>query len=149
MRSPSRRAIGYPTNRLLAVIDDPTQAAAALADLRAAGFTDRDLEILRGEEGADRMDGTGEVAGWLGRLRRAFDFTLMDQLVDFATYERALRDGRAVIMVHVHGAAPKQQALDSLKSHGGHFMNYYGRFATEEHGLWRGPEPDIPGYLRR
>ena len=53
------------------------------------------------------MDGTGEVSGWLGRLRRAFDFTLMDQLVDFAVYERALRDGRAVVMVHVHGDAPK------------------------------------------
>ena len=103
----SRRAIGYPTNRLLAVIDDPAEAAAALAELKAAGFADRDLEILRGEEGADRMDGTGEVSGWLGRLRRAFDFTLMDQLVDFATYERALRDGRAVVMVHVHGDAPK------------------------------------------
>ena len=81
---PTRRAIGYPTNRLLAVIDDSAEAAAALADLKSAGFADRDLEILRGEEGADRMDGTGEVAGWLARLRRAFDFTLMDQLVDFA-----------------------------------------------------------------
>jgi hypothetical protein len=135
----TRRAIGYPTNRLLAVIDG----------LKAAGFTDRDLEILRGEEGADRMDGTGEVAGWLGRLRRAFDFTLMDQLVDFATYETALRDGRAVVMIHVHGDDPKAQALKILKQHGGHFMNYYGRFATEELALWRGPEPDIPGYLRR
>jgi hypothetical protein len=149
MRSHERRAIGYPTNRLLAVVDDPADAAAALTDLKAAGFMDRDLEILRGEEGADRMDGTGEVSGWLGRLRRAFDFTLMDQLVDFAMYERALRDGRAVIMVHVHGDAPKQRALDALKRRGGHFMNYYGRFATEEHGLWRGTEPDIPGYLRR
>ncbi len=26
----ARRAIGYPTNRLLAVIDDPAEAAAAL-----------------------------------------------------------------------------------------------------------------------
>jgi hypothetical protein len=145
----TRRAIGYPTNRLLAVIDDPARAAAALADLKAVGFTDRDLEILRGEESADRMDGTGEVSGWLGRLRRAFDFTLMDQLVDFATYERALRDSRAVVMVRVHGDEPKAQALIALKRHGGHFINYYGRFATEELGLWHGPEPDIPGYLRR
>ena len=133
----------------ISVIDDPSEAAASLAELKAAGFADRDLEVLRGEEGADRMDGTGEVSGWLGKLRRAFDFTLMDQLVDFATYERALRDGRAVVMVHVHGDAPKQGALQILKRHGSHFMNYYGRFATEEHGLWRGPEPDIPGYLRR
>jgi hypothetical protein len=149
MRGTERRPIGYPTNRLLAVIDDPAEAAAALAELKAAGFTDRDLEILRGAEGADRMDGTGEVSGWLGRLRRAFDFTLMDQLVDFATYERGLRDGRAVVMVHVHGDAPKEQAHQVLKRHRGHFINYYGRFATEELGLWRGPEPDIPGYLRR
>jgi len=146
---PSSRSVGYPTNRLLAVIDEAPQAAAALADLKASGFPDRDLDILRGEAGADRMDGTGEVAGWLGRLRRAFDFTLMDQLVDFAAYERALRDGRAVVMVHVHGDAPKAAAHGVLNRHGGHFINYYGRFATEELDLWRGPEPDIPGYLRR
>ena len=71
------------------------------------------------------------------------------QLVDFAAYERALRDGRAVIMVHVRGDAPKAAAHEILKRHGGHFINYYGRFATEELDLWRGPEPDIPGYLRR
>src|SRR5258708_26948332 len=110
----SQRTIGYPTNRLLAVIDDAAEAAAALAELNAAGFADRDLEILRGEESADRMDGTGEVSGWLGRLRHAFDFTLMDQLVDFAAYERALRDGPAVVMVHVPGHAPKDQAPQIL-----------------------------------
>ena len=147
--SETRRSIGYPTNRLLAVIDDPAEAAAAMAELKAAGFADRDLELLRGEEGADRMDGTGDVSGWLGRLRWAFDFTLMDQLVDLAAYERALRDGRAVVMVHVHGDAPKATAYEILKRHGGHFANYYGRFATEELSLWRGSEPDIPGYLRR
>jgi len=143
------RSIGYPTNRLVAVIDDPAEAAAAMAELTASGIASRDLDVLRGEEGADRVDGTGAVSGWLGRLRRAFDFTLMDQLVDFAAYERALRDGRAVVMVHVHGDKPKAEAHEILKRHGAHFTNYYGRFATEELDLWRGPEPDIPGYLRR
>ncbi len=149
--SPSapRRFIGYPTNRLLAVVDDPAKAAAALAELTASGFDIRDLELLRGDEGADRVDGTGQVSGWLSRLRRAFDFTLMDQLVDFAAYERALRDGRAVVMIHVRGDAPKAAAREILRRHAGHFINYYGRFATEELDLWRGPEPDIPGYMRR
>jgi hypothetical protein len=145
----TQRAIGYPTNRLVAVVDDAAEAAAALTELQAAGLTARDLDILRGDEGADRMDGTGEVAGWLGKLRRAFDFTLMDQLVDFAAYERALRDGRAVVMVHLHSDVAKAAARETLKRHGGHFINYYGRFATEELDLWHGPEPDIPGYLRR
>jgi hypothetical protein len=47
MTPASRRSIGYPTNRIMAVIDDPTEAAAALAELRAAGVPSRDLEILR------------------------------------------------------------------------------------------------------
>jgi hypothetical protein len=145
----SRRFIGYPTNRLLAVVDDPADAAAAMAELQAAGIATRDLDILRGDEGADRMDGTGSVAGWLARLRRAFDFTLMDQLVDFAAYEQALRDGRAVVMVHVHSDDLKIAAHRILERQRGHFINYYGRFATEELDAWRGPEPDIPGYLRR
>jgi hypothetical protein len=147
--SARRPSIGYPTNRLLAVIDDPGEAAAAAAELRASGIATRDIEILRGDEGADRMDGTGEVAGRLARLRRAFDFTLMDQLVDFAWYEWALRDGRAVVMVHIHGDEPKATAHAILRRHGGHFQNYYGRFATEELDMWRGHEPDVANLLRR
>ncbi len=104
------RSIDYPTNRLLAVIDDPTAAAAAMAELKASGIATKDLEVLRGEAGADRMDGTGSVSGLIGRLRRALEFTLMDQLVDFAWYEWALRDGRAVVMVRVRGDAPKAAA---------------------------------------
>jgi hypothetical protein len=144
-----RPSIGYPTNRLLAVVDDPAQAAAAIAEITGSGIATRDIEILRGDEGADRMDGTGEVSGRLSRLRRAFDFTLMDQLVDFAWYEWALRDGRAVVMVHIHGDGPKAAAQAILRRHGAHFVNYYGRFATEELVVWRGQEPDVANVLRR
>jgi hypothetical protein len=145
----SGRRIDYPTNRLLAVIDDPAEAATALAELRADGIATRDLEILRGEAGADRMDGTGDVSGAMGRIRRALAFTLMDQLVDFAWYEWALRDGRAVVMVRVRGDAPKAKAAATLGRHAAHFVNYYGRFATEEISRWRGPEPDVSGLLKR
>ncbi len=145
----SGRPIDYPTNRLLAVVDDPAEAASALAELRAGGLATKDLEILRGEAGADRMDGTGDVAGPMGRIRRALAFTLMDQLVDFAWYEWALRDGRAVVMVRVRGDAPKAGATEILGRHGAHFVNYYGRFATEEISRWRGPEPDVSALLKR
>jgi hypothetical protein len=32
---------------------------------------------------------------------------------------------------------------------GAHFMNHFGRFATEEFERWQGPEPKVPDYLRR
>ena len=144
----SGRFIGYPTDALLAVLPDAESAAAAAAALRAAGIPDRDITILRGEEGADRLDGTGSVNGAIARLRRVVSFTLMDQLVDMAIYEQAVREGQVVVMVKARGDH-KAAASAVLREHGGHFINYYGRFATEEIERWRGPEPKVPGLLRR
>jgi hypothetical protein len=143
-----RRFIGYPTDSLIAVLPDAASAAVAAAALRAAGIADRDITILRGPEGADRLDGTGAVNGVIARLRRLVSFTLMDQLVDMAIYEQAVRDGQVALMVKARGPR-KAAAVDVLREHGGHFINYYGRFATEEVERWRGPEPHVAGLLRR
>ena len=148
-RSRTGRFIGYPTDRMLAVVGDPSAAAEAAAALRAAGITDGDITLLRGPESADRLDGTGAANGLVARIRRMASFTLMDQLVDMAAYERSVRDGAVVLMVRVRGDARKATVLDLLRRHGAHFINYYGRFATEELERWRGPEPDIPDVMRR
>ncbi len=145
----SSRFIGYPVDRMLAAFQDAAQAAEAAAALRAVGLADRHITILRGEEGAARLDGSGGSNGAMARLRRLVSFAVMDQLPDFAYYERAVRDGGAVLMVRVRGDRSKTAALDALRAHGGHFINYYGRFATEELERWRGPEPDLPSLLRR
>ncbi|MEA2577602.1 MAG: hypothetical protein QOD78_1190, partial [Chloroflexota bacterium] len=100
---PRSRFIGYPTDSLMAVLPAPESAAAAAASLRAAGIPDRDITILRGQEGADRLDGTGSVNGLVARLRRLVSFTLMDQLVDMAIYEQAVREGQVVVMVKARG----------------------------------------------
>ena len=144
----SARFIGYPVDRMLAALTDVAKAAEAAAALRAIGIPDRDLTILRGDEGAARLDGSGAVNGPIARLRRLVSFTLMDQLPDFTQYEQAVRDGGAVVMVRVRGDRMKRAALDAPRPRG-HFINYYGRFATEELERWHGPEPDIPSLMRR
>src|SRR5215203_3715511 len=73
------RFIGYPVDRLLAVIDDPVDAAVIGAELNAGGIPSRDVSILRGTEGAERLDGTGASNGMRARLRRLVDFTIADQ----------------------------------------------------------------------
>ena len=40
-------------------------------------------------------------------------------------------------MVRARGDATSRAVLDALRSHGAHFINYYGRFATEELEPWR------------
>jgi hypothetical protein len=148
-RQRTRRFIGYPVDRLLAAFRDPTQAAAAAATLRATGVPDRDIEILRGDEGAARLDGTGTANGPIARLRRVISFTMMDQLPDFAWYEAAVRDGGAVLMVRTRGERATRAASAVISANGGHFANHYGRFATEEVSRWEGPEPDLPSVMRR
>ena len=148
-RRSNRRFIGYPTDSLMAALPTPEAAAAAAAALHAAGIPDGGISILRGDEGADRLDGTGSVNGVIARLRRLVSFTLMDQLVDMAIYEQAVREGKAVLMTRPRDDAKKAVAISAVRAHGGHFINYYGRFATEEVERWRGPEPKVPGLLRR
>ena len=109
----------------------------------------KDVSILRGEEGAARLDGTGATHGAVGRTRRLVSFTLMDQLPDLAWYEAAVRDGGAVVMVRVRGDDRKRAAIAIVREHGGHFLNYYGRFATEEVSRWTGPEPEVSDLLKR
>ncbi len=143
------RFIGYPVDRMLAAFDDPADAVNAGAALRRIGFADRDLSILRGEEGADRLDGSGAANGPIARLRRVISFTLMDQLPDFTLYESLVRGGGAVLMVRVRGETRTREAARVLRDGRGHFINHYGRFATEEIERWRGPEPEIPDVMRR
>ena len=143
------RSFAYPTNHLLAVIDDPIAAAEAGRALVAAGFAPADVTVLRGDEGADRLDGLGTVGGPWRRLVRAFQFMTMDQMPDFLTYEAALRDGRAVVAVKTRDRPSLLRARDSLRGRGAHFMNYFGRVSTEELSRWRGPELDVPDYMRR
>ncbi len=144
-----RRFIGYPIDSLLAVVPSSENAAAAAAELKSAGIPDRDITILRGDEGASRFDPTGAVHGLFSRLRRIVSFTVMDQLPDMAWYDAAIRAGQAVIMVRLRGDDRKADAIRIVREHGGHFINYYGRFATEEIVRWRGPEPDVHHLLKR
>jgi len=44
--------IFYPTNKVVGIIDDPNDGKAALRDLRAAGFTADEIEVLTGKAGA-------------------------------------------------------------------------------------------------
>lgn len=145
----SRRSFAYPTDHLLAVVDDPAAAAEAGRALVAAGFAAADVTVLRGDEGADRLDGLGSAGGLWRRLVRATQFMTMDQMPDFLTYEAALRDGRAVVAVRTGDRPSMLRARDVLIGAGGHFMNFFGRLSTEELARWRGPELELPGYMRR
>ncbi len=141
--------LGSARGRLLAVLETVDAAAAASRALVEAGIPEDRLEELTGDEGASAFDGSGGRHGTGARLLRTVQFTLMDQMPDFAYYEAAARLGRVVLSVRPRNEREMRQAVEILRPNGGHFINYFGRFTTEEFERWHGPEPAMPGFMRR
>jgi len=143
------RSIGSAVGRLLAVFDDRAAADAAVEALAFAGFGSDRIELFEGRDDAAAFDASGRRRGVLGRLYRIIEFSWADQAPDFAWYEAAVREGRVVLSVHVRGQRHVKTAFDIVVAHRGHFVNHFGWFETQELARWRGPEPDLPGFLHR
>jgi hypothetical protein len=145
-----KRMIGSAVGRLLAVFDSVAEADRAVTALTSAGSVDGSrIERFDRPEDAPAFDASGQRRGWLGRLFRIIEFSWADQAPDFAWYEQAVREGHVVISVKVRGAAAVRAAAAIVAEHGGHFINHYGWLETQELARWRGPEPNLPGFLRR
>lgn len=140
--------IGYPRSKVLAVFDRPTDADAATAALRSLGIPEAGLERFAGPADADRFDASGARHGLVARLLRGMQFSLMDQLPAMAWYEAALRDGKVVIGVRTGNRTATLRIVDTLRSAGAHFVNRFGRLATEEFVRWSGPEPHVPSLMK-
>ena len=146
MSSPAR----LPTiNRVMAVLDTAEAAVVAAGALKREGFASGDVLVLAGEGDAERIDSLGNAGGAWARARRLLSFTLADQMVDLAVYVAALRDGRTVLSVLAPAGEARERARQALAGAGAHFVNFFGRFATEDIVPWRGRELPLPPWLRR
>jgi len=143
------RTVGSAVGRLFAVLDSGGQVEAARDALVAAGLAPDAIETFEGADGAAAFDPSGARRGWLGRLYRIVEFSWADQAPDFAWYEAAVREGHAVLSVRVRGQRRVAHAARIIADHGGHFINHFGWFETQELARWKGPEPKVPGFLRR
>ena len=143
------RSIGSAVGRLLAVFDSRAEAEAGVEALAAAGFDRTKIELFEGPEDAAAFDASGRERGRRGRLYRIIEFSWADQAPDFAWYEAAVREGRLVLSVRVRGQQQVRCAAGIVQANGGHFVNHFGWFETQELARWKGPEPDVPGFLRR
>ncbi|HET9457512.1 MAG TPA: hypothetical protein VFO78_09235 [Candidatus Limnocylindrales bacterium] len=143
------RFLGSARGRLLSVIDTAEALTATREALAAEGIVPEAIEVFSGPEAAAAFDASGGRHGPLARLLRAVQFTLMDQMPDFAYYEAAAREDRFVLSIRPRGEAQMRQAVEVLRRNGGHFINHFGLFTTEEFERWRGEEPRVPGFMRR
>jgi hypothetical protein len=142
------RFIGYPNRQVVGVFDSGAAADLAVAALTRADVVPAAIETYSGAADAELFDATGARHGLFARLRRVMQFSLMDQLPAMAWYEAALREGKVVVAVRTTSREATLVAVEALKAAGGHFINRFGRFDTEEFVRWRGPEPAVTDLMR-
>jgi len=140
--------IGYPNRQILGVLDDAEALRQARTALAALGLAETSVEVFSGTSDAARFDATGASHGVFARLRRVMQFSLMDQLPAMAWYEAALREGKTVVAVRTRARPDTLRVVEGMKAAGGHFINRFGRFDTEEFARWRGPEPAVTDLMR-
>lgn len=140
--------IGYPVGRVLAVFDRAADADRAVAAVAGLGVAAAAIERFQGAADADRFDATGRRHGPVARVLRTVQFSLMDQLPAIAWYEAALREGKTVLAIRTRNRPTTLRVVEALRGAGGHFINHFGRAATEEFARWRGPEPNVPSLMK-
>ena len=122
-----------PTDKVIGIIDDAGDDRAALRDLRGAGFGVEQLELLTNEEGAQRIELTEEerevsvhIIGSSQKPQAYYDAPgLVTQI------EQELKAGHYGIGIGATDSEARERVREILKSHGGHYINYYGTWAAE------------------
>ena len=126
----SSEFISYPTNRVVGTIDEPGDAQAVVESLLETGFNLEEIEVLYGEEGLRRLDPTGKEHGLLARIQRAaFHWNEEDKYL--RQHVEDIQAGRFVIMTLAKEPEKREKVREILKSHGGHFIKFFGNWAIQ------------------
>ena len=125
--------IRYPTNHIAAIVDTPEQLGGAIEALAGSGVGESQLRVLCGPAEAERLDSTTGRSGLLDLVLRFTERIGLpdDELAVKERYEQALRDSQFVVLVAAPTAELKERAARILREHGGHFINFLGRFTRE------------------
>lgn len=115
----------------MGIIDDQAQLEPAIQALLAAVFAETDVRVLAGAAGVRQIDAHGERKGLLARLFRLVD-AMGEEREHTARHVAALEAGHVVVTVEVPDDGAKARARDALAAHGGHFISFYSRWATED-----------------
>ncbi|HEU4630051.1 MAG TPA: hypothetical protein VFS08_09890 [Gemmatimonadaceae bacterium] len=133
---PSERAdepVDYPENSVVGVVDDVDQVEAAVEALTSGGFLRSEIDVLHGQAAAERLEHATGRSGLTGLAMRLVKRIGMpdDETAVKDRYATALDHGRFVVVVHAPTDERRERAELLLRDHGGHFVNFLGRFTIE------------------
>ena len=122
---PPERLLTAPVDSVVALLDGPDEAEAALEELVAAGFDRERIFVLCGPKGAERLDVSGRHHGLRGRVHRLIEW-IGDERELLVRSRDHLATGGLVITVPADHR-DMSTAARILGAHGGHGMAHFGK----------------------
>lgn len=118
-----RFGVFNPTHFIVAVTDDAEQAEQAFVALKSERFGSNDAQLIPGQQVLDNERTYGDSKGVLARLAGLFPSEEQAAVKDYV--ERAER-GAHFVIVRCPEKEQRNVARNTLASHGGYAMRYYG-----------------------
>jgi len=119
----------YPTDDVLAVMDDRAAAERAAGALREAGIPEDDYDVLDGAWVTEVMRTMEQGRGLLGRIAAAVAADDASYLQEFA---KEAQQGRAILVVHAAEPDVRERVREVLAAHGARRMRHYGRWVITD-----------------
>jgi hypothetical protein len=118
-----------PVDQVLAILDEPGAASAAIADLHRR-FPEATIRTYVGPDGAAALDSEGTAHGVGATIERSLEHLLTDES-DLARYEAAVLSG-AVVLAADAGSRDAEDAAIILAAHGAHDIYRFGSLLVEQ-----------------
>lgn len=124
--------IRYPTNHVVGVVTSD-EVGPVVDGLTDAGFAVSEIVIGCGAAAADNLKASTGHTGLTDLVVRIADRLGVrdEEMAIKDQYEKELRHGHVVVSVPAADVGQKKLAADVMREHGGHFINYLGRFTIE------------------
>jgi hypothetical protein len=131
--------MGRPRHRLFAVFNDPVLGHAAAEKLRSGADEEDDhVWVFCGEEGARRIDITGDLEGIRGKIIRIVERAMSSDIEYLTLLDDALRSGGLVLAVAATDADAARATAQLLRADTGHSFAYFLNFEFQPINL--GPD---------
>lgn len=123
--------VATPLDNLIGVFHDAAELDTAVLELKNAGFPEQALRSFVGEEGIREMDFDGSGHGIGAELLRYLQHIGPDRTY-LERYEKYMRDGDALLMVHAPEKESRMSAAEILRKHSAHRVTFFGPLTIEE-----------------
>lgn len=124
--------LGYPTDRVTAVLPTEADVASAVKRLSDAGLPRDQIEVLCGAPAADMIDADGDDHGNLTQMMRFVQRFTDQDVAQSKRHEQELKDGRYLLFAPAESREIALKIAALLQESNAYFISYFGTFAVEQ-----------------